>query len=435
MKSSCYYDDMSLNPIFEEWISFALRRSLIPRDIDINALIKWSKMKIVALTGVRRSGKSSILMLVAQELNRRGDKVSYVNMEDQRIRFEEDAWDQLLAWFGDQEGWLLLDEVTSMNGWEGFLARTHELHKDRIHIISSSSRAGLSMPPRELRGRTVNIEVFPLSFPEYLRFREIDISQTPQGMARLRSEAERYMKMGGFPEVTLSDDDMMSTYIISSYYRDIVALDLAQATGYAIDEIELIGRYMLQAPYFSASRCFTFLKSVGFKTSKEKILRMESAAHASYLFMFTEIISRSVKDKTLYPRKCYAGDTGLFHAISGDQGRERSFENMIFLSVRRHLKADQEVSYWKDRGGRETDIVLRQGGHALLVVQACYDMKDKKTRRREIDGVVSCSKELGAERAVIVTHGEETIINEDGVTVEVVPMTSWLLSYKGVPSA
>lgn len=64
-------------------------------------------------------------MLVAQELNRRGDKVSYVNMEDQRIRFEEDAWDQLLAWFGDQEGWLLLDEVTSMNGWEGFLARAH----------------------------------------------------------------------------------------------------------------------------------------------------------------------------------------------------------------------------------------------------------------------------------------------------------------------
>lgn len=92
------------------------------------------------------------------------------------------------------------------------------------------------MPPRELRGRTVNIEVFPLSFLEYLRFREVEVSQTPQGLARLRSEAERYMKMGGFPEVTLSDDDMMSTYIISSYYRDIVALDLAQATGYAIDD-------------------------------------------------------------------------------------------------------------------------------------------------------------------------------------------------------
>ena len=435
MKSSCYYDDVSLDPVFEEWSSFALRRSLIPRDIEINALIKWSRLKIVALTGVRRSGKSSILMLVAQELNGRGHKVSYVNMEDQRIRFEDGAWDQLLAWFGDQEGWLLLDEVTSMNGWEAFLSRVHELHKDRIHIISSSSRAGLSTPPRELRGRTVNIEVFPLSYPEYLRFREIEVARTPQGLAKLRSEAERYMKMGGFPEVTLSDDDMLSISIISSHYRDIVALDLAQATGYEIDEIELLGKYMLQAPYFSASRCLAFLKGIGFKTSKEKLLRMESAAHANYLFMFTEIISRSVKDRTLYPRKCYAGDTGLFHAISGDQGQGRPFENMIFLSVRRHLNAGQDITYWKDQRGREADIVLRRGGHALLVVQACYDMKDERARRREIDGAVSCSKELGAERAVIVTHGEETIINEDGVTVEVVPMTSWLLSYKGVPSA
>lgn len=434
MKSSYHYDDMNLNPVFEEWSSFALRRSLIPRDIDIKELIKWSRMKIVSLTGVRRSGKSSILMLVAQELNGLGHKVSYVNMEDQRIRFEDSAWDQLLAWFGDQEGWLLLDEVTSMSGWESFLARVHELHKDHIHIISSSSRFGLSTPPRELRGRTINIEIFPLSFSEYLRFRGIDVAKTPQGLAKLRSEAERYMRMGGFPEVILSDDDVMSTSIISSYYRDIVALDLAQATGYGIDEIELMGRYLLQAPYFSASRCLAFLKGVGFKTSKEKLLRMEKAAHASYLFLFTEIISRSVKDKTLYPRKCYAGDTGLFHAISGDQGRGRTFENMIFLSVRRHLEAGQDVNYWKDHMGREADIVLRKGGHALLVVQACYDMKDEVTRKREIDGAVSCSNELGLERAVIVTYGEEAIINEGGVTVEVVPMISWLLSYTGVPS-
>jgi len=93
----------------------------------------------------------------------------------------------------------------------------------------------------------VNIEVFPLSFPEYLRFREINVTRTPQGLARLRSEAERYVKMGGFPEVTLSDDDTLSISIISSYCRDIVTLDLAQATGYEIDEIELLGKYMLQA--------------------------------------------------------------------------------------------------------------------------------------------------------------------------------------------
>lgn len=425
---------MSLNPVFEEWSSFALRRSLIPRDIDISTLVSRSKLKIVALTGMRRSGKSSILMLIAQDLNGQGRKGSYVNMEDQRIRFEKDVWDRLLAWFGDQEGWLLLDEVTSVPGWEAFLSRVHELHKDRVHIMCSSSRAGLSSPPRELRGRTLNIEVFPLSFGEYLRFRGIEVARTPQGLAKTASEAERYMLMGGFPEVTLSDDDMMSTSILSSYYRDIVALDMAQVTGYGIDEIELVGRYLLQAPYFSASRCVAFLRGIGFKTGKDKLLKIEWGAQASYLFLFTEIFSRSVKDRAQYPRKCYAGDTGFFRAIAADQGWGRSFENMIFLSVRRHLKTGQGINYWKDRQGREVDIALRRGDHALLLVQACYEMKDEKTRKREIDALVRSSKELGADRAVIVTHDEEATQEEEGVTVEIVPMASWLLSYKGTSS-
>jgi predicted AAA+ superfamily ATPase len=426
---------MSLNPVFEEWSSFAQRRSLIPRDIDVDALIRWSKLKIVSLTGIRRSGKSSILMLLAQELKGQGQNVSYVNIEDQRVRFQDDAWDQLLAWFGDQEGWLLLDEITSKAGWEAFLSRVHELYKDRIHIISSSSRAGLSSPPRELRGRTINVEVFPLSFSEYLRFRGEAVTRTPQGLAKLTSEAERYMVMGGFPEAVLSDDEMMSTSILSSYYRDIAALDMVQATGYEIDEIELLGRYLLRSPYFSASRCLAFLKGIGFKTSKDKLLKVERWAQASYLFLFTEIFSKSVKDRIQYPRKCYAGDTGFFHAISDDQGRGRSFENQIFLSVRRYLKTGQDLAYWKDRQGREVDIVLRQGDRVLLAVQACYDMNDDRTMKREIDAIVRCSKELGAERAVIVTHGEERLVTEDGVTVDIVPMAPWLLSYDGTTSA
>ncbi len=92
-------------------MTYAQRIRLKNRDIDLDSIIKDAEHKIVALTGIRRSGKSSILMLLLQRLNEKNQKAVYVNAEDTRLRNTPDILDEALRWFG--EGYLLIDEVTN----------------------------------------------------------------------------------------------------------------------------------------------------------------------------------------------------------------------------------------------------------------------------------------------------------------------------------
>jgi len=171
-----------MEPVFEEWNLYAKKKALKPRLIDLNRLISDSNLKIVGVTGIRRSGKSSILMLILQKLQNEGKKAAYVNLEDSRISDQKEVLDGLIKWFGDS-GFLLLDELTSAPDWEGWLARNHELLKGQLRLIVSSSRASLSKPSKPLRGRLLAYELYPLSFKEYLQFSGIEVEHTTAGIA------------------------------------------------------------------------------------------------------------------------------------------------------------------------------------------------------------------------------------------------------------
>lgn len=233
-------------------MNYSLKRNLLPQDIDLDLVARRSHGFIMGMTGLRRSGKSSLLMNLAKKLQKDGKHVAYINLEDQRLQGAEDLWDRLLAWFGDEDGYLLLDEVTSAPGWGGFLARAHELYKDHLHLVVTSSRSGLSLPPKELRGRIMPLEIFSLNFREYLRFQGIETSPNSIGRSRARSSFDSYLKWGGMPQVTMEKDEVEKIAILNLIYRNTIAMDVAESARYDLAEIELIGRYLLQSPYFSA---------------------------------------------------------------------------------------------------------------------------------------------------------------------------------------
>jgi predicted AAA+ superfamily ATPase len=77
-------------------------------------------------------------------------KVAYIKAEDSRLP-PETLLDEALKWFGDDRH-LIIDEITSVGDWSGWLARNHDLQKGRLKLIVSSSRTGLVLPPKALRG-------------------------------------------------------------------------------------------------------------------------------------------------------------------------------------------------------------------------------------------------------------------------------------------
>ena len=416
---------MEIAGIFEEWNTYAQRKALIQRDINLESIERTSQTKIVAITGIRRCGKSSVLMLLAQKIAKEGKKVCYVNVEDSRLGAEKDVLDKILKWFGD-EGFLLLDEITSAKDWIGWLARTHELLKGRLHLVVGSSRRSLVVPSKPLRGRIFPIELFPLSFKEFLAFRHVTIENTTAGRGRLERALSEFLKFGGFPEVVLAEDEMDKIRILDSYFKDIVGLDVAELSHEDPTTVATFGRCVMQSTYFSASKCLNFFKSMGYKIGKEKLLQLEKYAEAGYLFFFIPVFSHSIKARSAYPRKAYCGDVGFSYATSGKTDWGKLYGNAVFLELKRRLR-DVEICYWRNKSGEEVDFVVKRGAEVNEAYQVVYELNSAATESREVRGLVSCILELQPATSLILTKDISESRNVGDYTIKFKSLLDWLM--------
>lgn len=296
-----------------------------------------------------------------------------------------------------------------------------------MHLIVTSSRSTIRTPSRPLRGRSVYYDVLPLSYLERLRFTQVDAERTTAGRGRLERALDEHMRFGGLPEVVLEPEGMERVRILSGYAREILGLDVAAATGTDPGLVDVFGKYLLQSPYFSATACLNFLKSAGYHIGKDKILELEKAAGNSMLFHFLEINSKSVKKRTQYPRKVYAGDVGLHHAVLGTEDLGRRMENLVFLELLGRQMPGERMFYWKDRSGAEVDFVVLRGTVAERAVQVCYDLGGERTRRRELSALGLCAKELAAKECLLINKDRNGTVDQDGTEVKMVPLLEWLM--------
>jgi len=415
-----------MEDIFDEWNVYAKKKELKPRNISLDSIKSNSKLKIIAITGVRRCGKTSILILLHHLLTKEEKRAGYLNLEDSRIKNDKNVLDNIIKWFGD-EGYLLLDEITNANDWENWLTRSHELLKGRLNIIVSSSRKSLVMPPKPLRGRILSYELFPLSFKEYLLFKKIKVEKTTAGIGKIERTLKDYLVYGGFPEAVLMEDKTDKVKLLNSYFKDIIGLDVAEIAKENISTVELFGKYIVGSSYFSASKCLNSFKSMGYKIAKQSLLYLEKYSQESYLFFFVPIFSYNLKDRSQYPRKTYLGDTGFMYSINGKIDFGRLFENAVFLELKRRLRQNQDINYWRNKEGAEVDFVIREGLKSNEVIQVVHDIGNEKTKEREIKGLVECAKSIGLKKGLIITKDYENKESIKGIDISFIPLWKWLL--------
>jgi len=416
----------NIESIFEEWNTYAGKKELIGRNIDLENIKLNSKLKIISISGVRRSGKTSILIILHNILKKQNEKVAYINLEDSRLKNDKDVLDKIIKWFGDS-GYLLLDEITSVNDWENWLSRNHEMLKGKLKIIVSSSRSNLVFPGKSLRGRILSTEIYPLSFKEFLNFKNFNIEKTTAGIGKIEREILEYLTYGGFPETVLIENNIEKVRLIDSYFKDIISLDVAEIARENLSTVELFGKYIIESSYFSASKCLNFFKSAGYKIAKQTLLNIEKSSEEGYLFFFIPIYSKTIKDRSQYPRKSYLGDTGFMYAISGKKDMGKLFENAVFLELKRRLPKNMEINYWKNKQGSEVDFLIREGLNVKEIIQVCYDITDEKTKSREVKGILACSKELGLKKGIIITRDFNDEQTSEGIKIKFIPLWKWLL--------
>jgi hypothetical protein len=413
---------------------------VIPRSVILDKYIESSPRKIVVITGFRRCGKTYLAMETIKRLldGKSRKEVMYINFEDERIpretRFLSDIIPAIKETFSKEPDFLFLDEIQDMPEWSRWLRRIFDSFDMQIVVTGSSSKVSSREIPTELRGRCLEIRVYPLSFKEYLSFKGIQIDvnaaqYSENERAKIAKPLEDYLYYGGMPEVVLAPEEK-KIELLQQYYQTVVSKDIAERYRIRNDEaLRALLRLMVNSTQYSISKTYNSLKSMGHAVGKTSLARYIGYIESSYFLISIPVLSPKIKEQMQCPRKAYLIDNGFITALSTrfSKNMGRLYENAVAIELLRRSGHDTEVHYWKDRFGKEVDFVVRNGNTVQQLIQVCYDIEHPDTKAREINALLRASEELRCDDLMIITGGYEGEEAVKGNMIKFVPLWKYLI--------
>ena len=409
----------------------------IEREIDLPVQPEL----IITVPGVRRAGKSSLLMLAVNKLLASGvkrEQILWVNFDDERLdRMPMEELDEVLQAYREmypdielKDVYMFFDEIQNIDGWDLFVLRVFKSYCRNVYVTGSNAKLLSSEISTALRGWTLDYEMLPLSFREFCRFKGIDAhSYLESDKAKRYAAMEEYIHGGGFPKVVLSTDKSMKLRLLQGYFNTMLFRDLAER--HAIKNIEAL-RYFLKRVMQNLTKTTSInaiandMRSNGVSVSKDDLYNWADWAVEAYLFVRYPKYSRSLVKENQSLRKYYVIDTGMRQAVLMPQSEDKGklLENIVALELFRRRGADRKMFYWQD--GRECDFVVQREEHVEELIQVTWDIEDEDTRKREIDGIKEAAKGTNCNKLTIVTREQKETIEEDGFKIEVVGVEEWL---------
>ncbi|MDD2451116.1 MAG: ATP-binding protein [Sulfurovum sp.] len=392
--------------------------------------------KIVSLIGVRRSGKSSILFDLIQKLrvDTPRENILYLNFEDDRffpLRLEHldailEGYFELFPAKRDEKIYLFLDEVQVVEGWELYVRRIYDTLNIAIFITGSSAKLLSTEIATSLRGRTITFEIFPFSFKEYLAFKGIEVNlHSSKSLSFIKNAFESYLIDGGFAE-TINEESFIARKILSDYLELIVFKDIAERHNIANTSLlKHLNKYCFTniATLVSFTKLYNEFRSQGFKVSKDTIFNYMAYLEEAYALFTVPVFRNSIKEEQRNPKKIYAIDNGFKKIYDYAIGEDKSklYENIVFLYLRRQSK---NIYYYK--GVQEVDFYARLDDKEMLV-NVSYEIKDEKTRQREVNGLLEAMDYFKLDKAYLITKDEKSEIALEEKRIFVIPLYEWML--------
>jgi len=412
--------------------------SIVRREYEVAELLKDHAFnRIISIVGVRRVGKTYLLFQTLRDLGE--ENAIYINFEDERIprdsKFLTELIPTLIEMLGDRRPfYLLLDEIHSMPKWSLWLRRIHDFGDAKIVITGSSSKLLSKEIATELRGRSHDILLLPLSFKEFLRFKGLEIKKRLSSVKRaiLMRYLSEYLEYGGLPEVVLASPDR-KIFILQDYFRTIVYRDIVERHKVRdLKSVLDILKILLNSTIVSYSRVYNILKSKGVRIGKEKVIDYINYAEESLFLYLVPIYVPKLSSQIVYPKKVYFADNGFIRSISTRYGKEkwRLLENLVFLELLRRIKDRPlaNIYYWKSNE-YEVDFVVEELDKIKCAVQVAWSLDDYDVRKREVRSLERFMRKFGVANGVIITYDEEEMIRERGVEIKVVPILKVLLDH------
>lgn len=378
---------------------------------DADELLQNPLIKLI--TGPRRVGKSVFALLMLQ-----GKNFAYLNFDDNQLL---EKWDEDLAMsalddvYPDYD-FMLLDEIQNLPDWDLWVSKLYRRGKNLI-ITGSNANMLSSEMATVLTGRYLQIEMFPFSLDETMRWKDISPDREEQS-AQAIVLADDYMRNGGYPE-TIPARSITKSYL-STLFDSILLKDVAQRHNVRnTTDLYNLATYLLSnfCNPISANELAGELGLSSVATTK----KFCDYLNEPYLFFYLPRFNNKLKLMNKAPKKVYVVDNGFVQstAFNLSENLGRLLENQVFVELlRRGYIPGQTLFYYRTRNDKEIDFVTRKGAKVEQLIQVCYDMTSEKTRKRELGALVEAAEELHCDNLLVITNSQEEQIEWKELTIK-----------------
>ncbi len=333
---------------------------------------------VIVIHGARQVGKTSILMYLQAQLQSQGQQVVYFDLEDSRFTriinrgvdefltlLTEDGYDLEFFRQGIQKLFIMIDEIQYLENPSSFLKLLADHHRYIKLIVSGSSSFEMKSKFKDsLVGRTVNFEVFPLSFTEFLEFKGIAFTPashfTEKKVAELQAAYLEFTLYGGYPKIVLTSDVLLKEkylqQIIDTYIRKDIR-DLA--------DIKDVTKFN-QLVEMLASQSGNLLNVVELANTcnlaRQTVERYLFILEQTYIIRLVRPFSQNLRTELTKTPKIFFYDTGLMQMLWLKRLQKEVlgsvFETSVFGELVKRFGRD-EVYYWRTTEKQEIDFIVR----------------------------------------------------------------------------
>ncbi|KYJ86573.1 ATP-binding protein [Sulfurovum riftiae] len=405
-------------------------------DTKIDSYLHYDE--VVVIKGIRRSGKSTLMINQIKRLLQNNidiKNILFVNLEDPRfinhltVELLEQIKEVYFEYLDPESNpYIFLDEIQNIPNWEKWVNKEYELKLSKLIISGSNSSMLSSEIASTLSGRYLAVDVYPLSFKEYIGFKDISID-TPLDMVSkkivLNREFENYLKFGAFPKVLeYGQEDireLLTTYKNTILLKDIVARYKLKEFGV----LEEIAAFLLSNSGISIS--INKLKN-NFKVSYDMANAYVEYLSKAYMVFEVNKFDYSLKKQNANDKKYYSVDLGLSNLmrVPNLQTRGADLETVVFLEL---LRRGYKVYYYKTSNDLECDFIVQKDREIQMLIQVTSSLKDDKTKKRELQSFSKTKKELNLEHveSVVITEDNSSETVYDDIEIKIVNLKEWLL--------
>lgn len=376
----------------------------------VDEILKYLKSKeVIVIYGARQVGKTSLLKYLMEHHIKKN--VFYFDLELPNLlelcnQGAENVYKYLIQKGAEenQKIFLLIDEIQYMENPTKFLKIMHDHYPNIKLIVSGSSTFEIKKKFKEsLVGRTVNFELYPLSFEEFLMFKGKSYKINKENTDAINSEligfAEEYIKFGGYPKIVLENSEEKKQTYLSQIISTYVRKDIRD-----IGHIRNISSFnkLLEILASQSGQLLNVLEiSNTLKINRETILEYLDLLENTFMIKRITPFYKNLRSELSKNPKVFFLDTGMMHLLWLKEFPKvvlgNVFETFVFLEL---MKLNKKINFWRTTNKQEIDFIIKN--KELYAVEVKYNFQNL-----ENSSLRFFSKEYACKTVTIGLKGEK----------------------------